>query len=509
MSPGDVLDDRFVIEQAICVGGMGEVFRARDRATDQAVAVKVLSDARDNRRERFAREIELLSELCHPGIVRHVSHGVTSAGQLFLVMEWLDGEDLKARLERSSLTLGETVTLARSVADALGAAHVRGIVHRDLKPSNLFLPHGRVEQVKILDFGIAHQHGRPQLTRSGTMIGTPGYMAPEQARNHGPIHASADVFALGCVMFQCLTGTPPFVGDAPIAVLGQILFSDAPRVGALWPEIPGDLDALIARMLAKDPALRPSDGTRLASALAALAPLAQGSAPAPRGGTVQSAITGSERRLVAVVLLGAAAAAGSGSHDDERATGETLRRTIDPYAGRTEELADGSVIVAFDAENQVATDQAAQAARCALAIRALGHDRPIAIAMGRIELSSRLAPALSEGDVISRACQLLVQLAGIPRAPPIALDDVTAGLLDARFEVAEHGSGLVLCGEHALIQGARTLLGRPTSCVGRDWELGALIAMLDGSIEEPEARAAIISAAAGVGKSRLASELVA
>jgi serine/threonine protein kinase len=123
MEPRDLVGDRFEIQEQMKAGGMGEVFRARDRVSDRAVAVKVLSDGRDHRNTRFEREVELLSELSHPGIVRYISHGATPSGSWFLVMEWLDGEDLKARLDRASLTMSEAVTLATRVAEALGAAH--------------------------------------------------------------------------------------------------------------------------------------------------------------------------------------------------------------------------------------------------------------------------------------------------------------------------------------------------------------------------------------------------
>jgi len=502
MALGDLLGDRFEIEQAIRAGGMGEVFRALDRVSNQPVAVKLISDASGNHTERFLREIELLAELSHPGIVRYVSHGATPSGRLFLVMEWLDGEDLKIRLERASLTMSEAVTLATRVAEALGAAHARGIVHRDLKPSNLFLPGGHVDQVKVLDFGIAHQQGRTQLTRTGTMIGTPGYMAPEQARTRGVINARADVFALGCVLFHCLTGTPPFEGDSSISVLGKILFGEVPQVSALWSEVPEDLDALVARMLARDPALRPSDGTDLAAALAALGPRVHSAAIAPRGRARPSGLTGSERRFLSVVLLG-------GSPDDDQLADEALRHAIQPYSSRVEQLADGSTIVVLDSDYQVATDQAAQAARCALAIRALTHGRPMAIAMGRVASSPALTPTLLEGDVIDRASRLLSNTARAPGdLPPITLDDMSAGLLDARFDVVEHDTGLMLCGERALMQGARTLLGRPTSCVGRDWELGALTSILDDCVDESEACGVVVTAAAGVGKSRLGAEFI-
>jgi len=499
MQLGDLLDGRFEIEQQIATGGMGEVFRARDRVSGEAVAVKVMSDGHDHRTARFAREIELLSELSHPGIVRYVAHGETVSGELFLAMEWLDGEDLKARLDRAPLTMGEAVTLATRVAEALGAAHVRGIVHRDLKPSNVFLPGRRIDAVKVLDFGIAHRRGRTQLTQTGMAIGTPGYMAPEQARSGGVIDARVDVFALGCVLFQCLTGTPAFEGDNAASILGKILFGEAPRVSTLWPAVPEDLDALVAQMLAKDPAFRPSDGANLAAALAALGPQAYSAAVAPRGpvGKV-SAINGVERRLLSVVLLGS-------TGEDEALAEEALVPTIKPYSGRLERLADGSAIVVLEAERQVATDQAAQAARCALAMRAVAHGRPMAIAMGRVE-STRQLP---EGDVIDRAARLVSQLAqGTGELPPIALDEVIAGLLDARFDVIERGAGLMLCGERVLMQGARTLLGRPTSCVGRDWELGALAGILEACIDEGSVRVVVVTAAAGMGKSRLAAEFV-
>ena len=501
MKLGALLSDRFEIVQQIAAGGMGEVFRGHDRVLGEAVAVKVLSEERGQRSARFAREVEVLSELSHPGIVRYIAHGEAPSGAHFLVMEWLEGEDLKARLEREALTVSEAVTLATRTAEALGAAHARGIVHRDLKPSNLFLPGGRIAQVKVLDFGIAHRDGRSQLTQTGMVIGTPGYMAPEQARNGGVIDARADVFALGCVLFQCLTGTPAFDGDSVIGVLGKILFGAAPRVSALWPEVPEDLDALVAQMLANDPALRPSDGANLAAALAALGPLVHSAGVMPRERVVKTAaITGLERRLLSVILLG------NVPEDVEPAlTDAALQRASQPYSGRLERLADGTAIVVLEADHQGVTDQAAQAARCALALRAVANGRPMVIAMGRTESTRRLP----EGDVIDRASRLLSAMAKPSGGlPPIALDEVSAGLLDARFDVIEREAGLLLCGERVVMPGARTLLGRPTSCVGRDWELGALTGILDECIDESAARVVVVTAAAGMGKSRVGGEFV-
>ncbi|HWO23405.1 MAG TPA: protein kinase [Kofleriaceae bacterium] len=529
MKSGELISDRFAIEQRLGAGGMGEVFRARDPVSGEAMAVKVISDAGSQRAARFAREAETLATLEHPGIVRYVSHGVTASGELFLVMEWLEGEDLGTRLDREPLTVGESIALVTRVAEALGAAHARGIVHRDLKPSNLFLVGGQVDQVKILDFGIALREGQTPLTRTGVTTGTPMYMAPEQARTGDAIDARADVFALGCVLFQCLTGVPPYSGDTAVAVLVRILFDKAPRLRELWPEAPEDLDALVAQMLAKEPAQRPSDGANLAAALASLGPLTHAAAAVPvrHAAGLAPSTDGSERRLLSVIVLGAAAepgaaavlgaaaegaaAEGAASAPARAAFAAALERVIQPYGGRLELLADGSAIIVLAPERQVATDQAAQAARCALALLPLAaaRGRSMAIAMGR----SESAQVLPGGDLLERAGRLLEEIAPVPVPAPadaasIALDEVTAGLLDARFDVAETERGHWLRGERPLAEGARTLLGRPTSCVGRDWEIGMLTGLLDECIDERAARGAIVTAAAGIGKSRLAAELV-
>src|SRR6185436_2952426 len=216
------------------------------------------------------------------------------------------------------------------------------------------------------------------------ILGTPGYMAPEQARTGSGIDARADVFALGCVLIHCLTGVAPFAGSDTAAVLAKILFGAPPRLRDLWPDAPADLDALLARMLAHDPALRPADGAELAAALTALPPVAPGAGPtAPTRDrdrdTVPMPFHGGERRLRAVVMLG--------TTGDDGAGDAALRQTARSCGGHLEQLRDGSMVVVLDADAQVATDQAAQVARCALALRAIAGRRPLAIAMGRGEIS--------------------------------------------------------------------------------------------------------------------------
>src|SRR5262249_28111926 len=275
-----VVDGRFALEAEHKRGGMGTVWKARDLRTERPVAIKILHSSAATEAQRFAREATLLADLAHGSIVGYVADGTTPDGRPYLAMEWLDGENLAERLARGPLELREALTLLGATARALAVAHERGIVHRDLKPSNLFLRRGRVEDVVVLDLGIArHVGGADALTHTGTILGTPSYMAPEQAQGLVDITPAADIFSLGCVLHECLTGAPPFVGSHVFAVLAKVLFEDTPPL----PEAPADVEALVARMLAKQPGARPADAAALLDALARLdgAPRA-GPAPAPR-----------------------------------------------------------------------------------------------------------------------------------------------------------------------------------------------------------------------------------
>ena len=256
---GQIIGQRFEIQAQAGAGGMGTVFRALDRHTGGPVAVKLVSarDISPHDMERFVREANLLALLQHPGIVSYVAHGHTPSGYLYLAMEWLEGEDLSHRLSRGPLLIRESMVLVRRVAEALSLAHRRGVVHRDLKPSNLFLRHGQVERVTLLDFGIARGHGagllapRAGVTQTGHVVGTPEYMAPEQARGDRIIGTAADIFALGSVLYECLTGQPPFLGEHIAALLSKVLFEEPPPVRSLRPEVPDTIEHLVHRMLAK------------------------------------------------------------------------------------------------------------------------------------------------------------------------------------------------------------------------------------------------------------------
>jgi serine/threonine protein kinase len=278
MNAGDVLSGRFVVEGLASSGGMGAVYRATDLSTRAPVAVKVMARQRVRDSARFAREALVLAELSHPAIVRYVAHGL-SEDTPYLVMEWLEGEDLSQRLVRSGLGLEESLALVRRVCEAIAVAHARGVVHRDLKPSNLFLCDGAAARAKVVDFGVARLNvGSQALTREGTRLGTLGYMAPEQAMGALDVDSRADIFALGCVFFECLTGRPVFAGPQQALALAKLLQGQPPPVSEVRPGLPPELDMLVLRMLAKDRNDRPKDMRTVLAALDALAPAAVGGA---------------------------------------------------------------------------------------------------------------------------------------------------------------------------------------------------------------------------------------
>lgn len=498
LEQGEIVADRFEIVACARSGGMGDVYKARDHRTGELAAIKIVADEHGSG-GRFAREIRILAELEHPGIVRYLADGVLGSGKLYLAMEWLEGEDLLARLARGPLDVVESVTLARGVAEALAFAHARGVIHRDLKPGNLFLVEGRVDAVKVLDFGIAQLLAGARLTQTGNLVGTPGYMAPEQARGVELVDTRADVFSLGCVLYQCLTGEAAFAGTQIMAVLARILFDEPLRVREKRPDVPAALDALIARMLAKSPRERPRDGHAVLEALRTIEEASEGALRSSSPLVV--ALTEREQRAVAVSLI--AAPRGSLDADPSNVAtlelSDTIAEVAEGHGGHTERLLDGSMVVVITSSS-LATDLAAQAARCALSLRPRAQGRPMALALGRGATKERLPM----GPAIDRAVRLVARASG----DVILLDEVVAGLLDARFDVRETKAGFALHGEHALAEGTRTLLGKATPCVGRDRELRQLEQLLDECVEDGEARAVLVRAPAGAGKSRFVHELL-
>jgi hypothetical protein len=490
--PGDLLAERFVIERVVGSGGMGTIHRALDLSTRQAVAIKVVSIASSEDAGRFAQEAAVLAALSHGAIVRYVAHGSTPFATPFLAMEWLDGEDLAQRLARAPLSAGESLALLRRACSGVAAAHAHGIVHRDLKPSNLFLPSRDPAELKVLDFGIARQTQRARfLTKSGVVLGTVGYMAPEQAMGQSELDARADVFALGCVLFECLTGRAPFTGPNAIAVLAKVLCEEPSRVSELRPGLGDAVDALVARLLAKDPARRPKDA---ATVLQLLEELDHTEGVFARSGGVSPA----EQKIVSVVL-GRPRTDQPASHapPDVRSVRELARR----FGSEPVPMLGGGVLIVFSGLG-AATDQASRAASCALLLAHEHVDLCVAVATGRAETAGRMPV----GAAIDRAAQLVAAEHDAPGRA--VLDKLTAALLEPAFEIERTGGKLVLAGKRAGVEAFRLLMGRPTPFVGRDKELGTLELTLDECVREQVARSVLVTALPGMGKSRLASEFV-
>ncbi|WP_394841896.1 serine/threonine-protein kinase [Pendulispora brunnea] len=289
MRAGDVFAGRYAIELEAGQGAAGIVYRAIDRKGGRLVALKVLRgvDADPDAVRRFVAEAGALERLDHPAIVRYVGHGFSERGEPFLAMEWIEGESLGARLVGNppGMDIREVVVLGHRLAGALTAVHASGIVHRDVKPSNILLAFGRAGEAKLTDFGVARDERATHSTTSGTILGTIGYLSPEQASGDRKLDGRADLFSLGCVLFRCLTNREPFEGDDALTVIAKVLLGRAPRVSELRADVPKALDALIARMLAKDPDARPASAHEVQRELARIGAriglgLSTGTAPA-------------------------------------------------------------------------------------------------------------------------------------------------------------------------------------------------------------------------------------
>jgi serine/threonine-protein kinase len=235
---------------------MGVVYRARDPILNRVVALKMLSaelGAEEELHQRFTREVEAAGRLNHPHIVTVYDMG-QSEGQLYMAMELLEGEDLRALIERqAAIPLADKVRILMQIAQGLGYAHSRGVVHRDIKPANILVTSAGM--VKILDFGLARVADRATITKKGVILGTPDYMSPEQAMGRA-IDPRSDVFSAGAVFYEFLTLRKPFKGKTLHAVLYQIISEQPDPVLTLNPELPARLARVVHRMLEKDPERR-------------------------------------------------------------------------------------------------------------------------------------------------------------------------------------------------------------------------------------------------------------
>jgi eukaryotic-like serine/threonine-protein kinase len=290
--PGDLIADRYELEELVGSGGMSDVFRARDNQLDRRVAIKVLHQryADDPEYlERFRTEARSVARLSHPNIVTVIDRGVDN-GRQYIVFEHVDGENLKELVQRSGrLPVRRAVELALAVADGLAFAHQEGLVHRDVKPQNVLL--SREGEVKVTDFGIARslevEHG---VTQTGTVLGTGEYLAPEQASGK-PVSPATDVYSLGVVLWEMLAGQVPFDGENFVAVALRHVNEPLPSLREVRPDVTPRLAAAVERALAKDPASRFPSMAALAKELRACLAEPAGEAPVAQGESALTLIT--------------------------------------------------------------------------------------------------------------------------------------------------------------------------------------------------------------------------
>ena len=278
----ELLSGRYRIEAPLGEGAMGQVYEAEHVMMKKRVAIKILRrelTENDEMVARFQREAQAAASLDSPHVCQATDFGQTDNGAFFLVMEYLEGETLESTVNTfGRIEIPRALHVARQIATALQQAHSQGIVHRDLKPENIMLieRQGDPNSVKIMDFGIAHmvasveenEDGPARLTRKGMVYGTPHYMAPEQVAGD-TVDARTDIYALGVVLFEMLTGTPPFEGETIAVIMGKHVTHPAPSLASRCPEVdfPLELEALIATLLAKDCGDRPQSGAAVIASI--------------------------------------------------------------------------------------------------------------------------------------------------------------------------------------------------------------------------------------------------
>ncbi len=486
-------------------GAMGVVYEAEDPQLARSVALKVVGPLRardDERRRRFRREARAAAAVVHPNVaaVYGVGH---EQGLDYLIMEYVAGVTLREALRRRGrpFEIPDAARIGEAIASGVGRAHELGIVHRDLKPDNVMITDAG--SVKVLDFGLAKLVAPPAgardelrsshtMTLDGDVLGTPAYMSPEQSKGQ-PVDARSDVFALGVVLYELLTGGRPFRGDTAVELIIAIDRDEPPRPSALNPHVPPALEAIVLRCLRKLP------GERFASCREAADALRR--VPSVEDPELAAVSFGAELRLASIVrvTLPPADPPGPAALLPERAA---LGALVESYGAHLAAQLDGALIALFLLQPtgaRAATDLVVQAARCALAVRDAAPEVAIVIATGR----TLVVGSAPTGEAMDRAAAL----SAAPAPAALVLDELSAGLLEGRCRMRELGAGMFAL-ERTLLAAdeTRPLLGRPTPCVGRDAELAMLDIALGACRDDGVPRAVVVVAPPGQGKTRLCHE---
>jgi eukaryotic-like serine/threonine-protein kinase len=493
-----LLAGRFVIEREVGRGGVGIVYRASDQLSGAPVALKVIAipgvDAGEE--ARFGREGRVLAGLNHPGIVRVVAFGQLDEGHPYVAMEWLEGEDIAQRQKRAPLPFARALEVAAQVADSLEYAHSVGIVHRDIKPSNVILVGSGPDRdwpldAKLVDFGVASAEDA-RLTRTGAIIGTPAYMAPEQARGDAEVDARADIYGLGATLFEMIAGRPPHLGPTPIAILARLVTTPAPRLGEVYPDAPVPLDDLLCEMLATHPEERPSRVGDVALRLRKIArdledaPMPVRMAEASPSSIIVSTSRPGGSRLVTSILA---------THVPK---GPPRGRLIAHLRARGAEATElgGDAIVAHLGVRKALGDEAARAIDLGLRLAKMGSR--VGIATGRTRID-RTRPT---GEVVDRAAAL----ARDAQKNQVLADTTTSELARGRFEMQLRPDGTSVVG--LKVAGRKEIAGG-SPFIGREADLQQIVSAYERCQEDHTPIIVTLTGAPGIGKTRLRGEALA
>lgn len=509
-APPPLLANRFLVEREVGRGGVGIVYKAVDQVSGEPVALKVIAIAGVDAGEeaRFQREGRVLSGLSHPSIVRVVDFGQLDEGQPYVAMEWLEGEDVAQRLKRAPLTLAQCLEIGAMMADALASAHRAGVIHRDVKPSNIFLvgsargtPPDAPFVAKLVDFGVAAAEDA-KLTKTGAIVGTPAYMAPEQARGDGQVMTSVDLYALGATLFEMIAGRPPHVGPTPIAILARLVTTAAPRLSDVVLDVPPALDDLMASLLATAPEERPADAATVARELRAIArdvlvstgrlrramvsdfpPPSVGSSAFSAGGAPSVRVGGA--RLVTSILA---------TQVPKGPARAELLEQLRAHGAEATELG-GDAIVAHLGATKALGDEAIRAID--LATRLAQARAGVGVATGR----TRIDRTRATGEVVDRAAALSRDA----KRGQVLIDITTTELARGRYEFMVRGDGSAIVGE--AVQNRRDVVsGAPFT--GREAELAQVVGAFERAVEDSTPIVVSVIAAPGMGKTRLRREAI-
>ena len=470
----------FVLEGIIGAGGFGTVYRARD-PSGRAVALKVLAPHADGDEmlQRFEREGSI--RIDHPNVVAVLDAG-RDGGVSYIAFELLEGRPLNVVLEDAPLAPEVAIDLGLQICAGLSAAHARGVVHRDLKPGNVFVCRNGV--AKILDFGIARigQAG-PQLTMAGSVIGTPGYLAPEQAKGDPIITAAADLWALGVILYQALTGSNPFIRQTAVATILAVVLEEPPPLGQHGPALPRGLAEVVHRCLRKEPKERWESAEALARALAAIDPAGSRVTGVPA--ELAPSIPKGEQRVVALLLA------------CEVVDLVALDAAVREWGGELVPMLGGQAIGLFGGRTYEG-DEGLRAVQAAMTARDAA--RWIAVASGR---------ASGAGGVVSGDAVRAVERAAEAHLSGVAVDASTARSIGDRLELRRVRSDLFEVPRSArrVDTGSFPAIAREVPLLDREAELAQLEMAIETVLDERRAMVVWVHGPPGIGKTRLRLEL--